>query len=218
MSKNYKSKIHNLVKEISLEGLDLNFGTKFYDQVINNPEFKIQKIAEWELRDDRKFQGTKKPKATYIADDSLQIDDYKDTVVYFFVVEKSCLYIGQTSTSINQRMAAYASAGRTQTDDGKFIPSGDNRGGATNKKINSKVTAFKLANSNDTIKIYSAFYKVPESIQLLPDKGQGILSGEFNIVISPTKVEKYYIELFKSIEGSLPKWQSNIDDSIYRPN
>ena len=190
--------------------------SKFYKQVIDNPEFKIQKLAEWGLRDDKKFKNTKKPTPIYTLKE--EIDKYKNTVVYFFVVNKKCLYIGQTTTTLNKRLAAYASAGRTQTNDGKFIPSGDNRGGATNKKINSKVTSFQLANKDEKIEIYAAVYRVPESVQILPNKGSGILGGEFDIIIPPTKVEKYYLELFKDIEGDLPKWQSNIDDSVYRPN
>lgn len=215
MSKKRKTNIHKLVKEIKIGDLDLNTGKKFYNQVIMDPEFKIQKIAEWELRDDKKFQGAKKPTPIYLTGKNVKLDEYKNTVVYFFVVEQSCLYIGQTATSLEKRMAAYASAGRTQADDGVFIPSGKNKGGATNKKINQKVTSFKLNNQNDTIKIYSAFYSVPQSIQLLPNKGDGVLDGEFDIVVPPTRVEKYFLSLFQTLEGKLPSWQSNIDDSIY---
>ena len=194
--------------------LDLNLGTKFYNQVISDPEFKIKKMGEWGLRDDKKFEGTKKPLPIYLTDKNKR-NKYKDTVVYFFVVGKSCLYMGQT-TSFTSRMSSYASAGRTKVLDRSFIPSGDNKGGATNKKINSKVTTFKINNPNDVIKIYAAHYNIPKSVQLLPNKGEGVLNGEFNIAIPPTKVEKYFLSLFEEIEGDKPSWQSNIDDSIYK--
>ena len=206
----------DLIKEIEISSLDLTYGVKFYNEVIINPEYKIQKIAEWELRQDKKFKGAKKPKPVFIADSGANLSYYKDTVVYFFVVEQSVLYIGQT-VDLKQRMSGYSGAGRTNVDDKKFIPSGKGLGGATNAKINQKVTSFKLTNENDTIKIYSAFYKVPEKISILPNNGEGILSGEFNIAVPPSKVEKYYLSLFKSIEGGAPKWQSNIDyDTISR--
>tara|TARA_R110000796_G_C14377366_1_gene414819 strand:- start:88 stop:732 length:645 start_codon:yes stop_codon:yes gene_type:complete len=209
--------LSKLVKEINLNEVDVTKGTDFYKQVLSNPEYKIQKIAEWDTLPDKKFAGYTKPKLTLTPEGSKVVDDFTKTVVYFFVVEETCLYIGQSSTSFKKRMAAYASAGRTRLDDKEFMSSGGNKGGSTNKKINKNVTSFKLTNQNDTIKIYAAYYAIPDSIQLLPNNGTGILSGEFDIAVPPTKVEKYYLELYSSIEGGIPQWQSNIDGSIYNP-
>ena len=207
----------SIVKKIKLNELDLNIGKTFYKTIISNPEYKIQKIAKWDTLPDRKFPGYSKPELTLTPEGSKNMNNYQKTVVYFFVVEETCLYIGQTSTSFKARMAAYASAGRTRVDDREFMSSGDNKGGATNKKINKKVTSFKLTNQNDTIKIYAAYYAVPQTIQLLPNKGEGVLSGMFDVVVPPTRVEKYYLELYSKIEGGKPQWQSNIDDSTYNP-
>jgi hypothetical protein len=206
------NKWSELIREVNLSEVDLNTGKTFYKSVISNSEYKIQKIAEWDLQDDKNpdFSGYSKPKLTLTPEGETNVNDYKNTVVYFFVVEETCLYIGQSSNSFKTRMGAYASAGRTSSEKG-FAPSGQNKGGGTNMKINKKVTSFKLTNKNDTIKIYSAYYAVPERIQLLPNNGDGLLSGEFDIVIPPTKVEKYFLTLYNQMEGNIPQWQGKID-------
>ena len=76
--------LSKLVKEINLNEVDVTKGTDFYKQVLSNPEYKIQKIAEWDTLPDKKFSGYTKPKLTLTPEGSKVVDDFtKNSCILF---------------------------------------------------------------------------------------------------------------------------------------
>ena len=194
--------------------------TKFFKEVIQNPECKIQKIGEWSTKNDGRYKKGNgvKPVVKYLLNKN-ELENINSSVVYFFVVNNECFYIGQTSMTIKKRMDAYTSTGGMNTENGLYFPSGATKninskgkggprgeGGKTNIKINYNILSFLKENPNTNIEIYVGNYN--ESKQII----KGVLPGsEFVLTIPPTMIEKYYTDKFLEIQGRIPNWQGKFD-------